>query len=59
MVVFAVALKFGVGIAIIIVAHMVLVKKWNQTGRYFFLSSSVLLIMTPQLKLVMHRLPEL
>lgn len=31
--VFAVALKFGVGVALVLVAHVVLVRKWN-AGRY-------------------------
>jgi hypothetical protein len=31
--VFPVALKFGVGVALVLVAHVVLVRKWN-AGRY-------------------------
>jgi hypothetical protein len=31
--VFTVALKFGVGVALVLVAHVVLVRKWN-AGRY-------------------------
>jgi hypothetical protein len=41
---FPVALKFGVGVALVVVAHIVLVKKWKSWGLYnkiFLLSKTV------------------
>lgn len=35
-VLFSVALKFGVGVALVFVAHFVLIRKWSDDGLYEF-----------------------
>lgn len=41
-VLFSVALKFGVGVALVFVAHFVLIRKWSDDGLYeFFININI------------------